>query len=607
MPPDTRSQRDRLQRVLAGLNRAHALPLASSAPAYADRTPSPHWNVYDWAPGYADYAGDPDPADPQQRRLSEVAAMERLWRAQMPDSEARNVRVMAERPWDVVYGRRARGPPRGAARLSRGDWETWDIMSGDEARAWDRRRRDDGADARDRGRETEADARDRRRREDEAAAADLRPSPFPLLAAQQHLARSLMERLNGSSRNDAHDRARAAWLRQAGPDADPNGPFSSEPPPPPTFPAGTRRQRIDAFRRGSGDGDAAAHARPRLHPTPPPAALCACAPPPPSPPTMEAALRYLHDLRACAGRGEARAAAVALGLAGPDADADAGDPAALITDLADLGAPPASSWLLPGTVFRGHQEAGAGLGPGRGIGLEARVGPFVPSGFALSEPPPPPPERPRRPLRVTLHAVDPEAHTLQGTMEAYGHGAAPADAAEAPVVTTYLEGHVVDLRAHSFITPLDGGGHGGGERDRARDAALFPSRARARAAAVAPSHDAYNWRQLPPFDELKPEDAARTLLSVAELRKLRETHVFMRWKERCFVRVGRGGGGDGGGGGDAGGATPGGSLTIAGTYYVSLRRSDGHIKGLYFDPANKRPELMTLDGETGGWGAWEFR
>ncbi|KAJ4362013.1 hypothetical protein N0V83_010954 [Neocucurbitaria cava] len=49
-------------------------------------------------------------------------------------------------------------------------------------------------------------------------------------------------------------------------------------------------------------------------------------------------------------------------------------------------------------------------------------------------------------------------------------------------------------------------------------------------------------------------------------------------------------------------------LTISGFYYVCLRRADGMVQGLYFDPQSSPYQCLRLESEKkGAWGAWEFR
>ncbi|KAF2860745.1 hypothetical protein K470DRAFT_200224, partial [Piedraia hortae CBS 480.64] len=153
--------------------------------------------------------------------------------------------------------------------------------------------------------------------------------------------------------------------------------------------------------------------------------------------------------------------------------------------------------------------------------------------------------------------------TMQGTMEAYDvpqhftPGNRIKCGRKGRPITTYLEGHIIDLHTHSFITPV---GH---------DSDIeFP--------AATAQVDAQNWIKLPPFSE----KTARTFLSRSRFEEIRKEYIFMRWKERCFVHPGEQSRGHG--------------LTISGFYYVSLRRADGCIEGLYFDPASTPYQNLRL-------------
>jgi hypothetical protein len=48
-------------------------------------------------------------------------------------------------------------------------------------------------------------------------------------------------------------------------------------------------------------------------------------------------------------------------------------------------------------------------------------------------------------------------------------------------------------------------------------------------------------------------------------------------------------------------------LTISGFYYVSLRRSDGHIEGLYYDPLSTPYQYLSLMPEKRMFPAYEFQ
>jgi len=256
--------------------------------------------------------------------------------------------------------------------------------------------------------------------------------------------------------------------------------------------------------------------------------------------------------------------------------------------------------------------------------------------------------------------------TLEATMEAYdvpSHHALPvstpgarganarrrrAGRKERPV-RTFVLGEVVDLKTHGLLTPRSGGAKADIRNGSAESLGFLD---------VDLTMDARNWLLLPPFSEMglakydadydracpgapptqwdlatRAASAAETLLSPEKWRALSEEFIFMRWKERCFIpspcpssspseaqstTVTANGGLDSGKR-DSSATTAtfvtgdveseGHGLTISGFYYVSLRRSDGRIEGLYFDPgcAPLQNQVLRLQGRATGWGEWGFR
>lgn len=239
-------------------------------------------------------------------------------------------------------------------------------------------------------------------------------------------------------------------------------------------------------------------------------------------------------------------------------------------------------------------------------------------------------------VKVALHAVDYDSMTLQGTMEAFNvpsftssHTArtrttttsdSSSDASSSKTTfSTYVEGELIDFTKHTLLTESD------------RQFAL----------KTTADIDAAYWRKLEPFAQLSDEEIARALLDRKWIEEqLMGKYVLMRWKERCFVRptftsfsnrsvsprwhdntntdsssptddgpnappppsstTSFLAGADGNGYG----------LSISGFYYVSMRRSDGHCEGLYFDPQSSPYQRLELTPTTGGlWGAgsWEMR
>jgi hypothetical protein len=256
------------------------------------------------------------------------------------------------------------------------------------------------------------------------------------------------------------------------------------------------------------------------------------------------------------------------------------------------------------------------------------------------------PQQDRWPVKVTIHAVDYTNMTLSATMEAYNVPSHPhshqsllnsssLDSTSAPFtrtssITTYLEGEILDFNKHTLLTES------------------FKSTA---------SNDAMYWRKLPCFQKYSDEDLVRNLTSRRWLTEvLGREWVLMRWKERCFVKsLPRAGVGTTGGNGarvgavqpldrptvpDAFASPLGGSrgnfysaeresgsgatqqddqhftafddsgcgLTISGFYYVCLRRADGQLEGLYYDPQSSPYQCLKLDSVNGGvYPAWSFR
>lgn len=235
-------------------------------------------------------------------------------------------------------------------------------------------------------------------------------------------------------------------------------------------------------------------------------------------------------------------------------------------------------------------------------------------------------------VKVTLHDVDYESMTLQGTMEAFNvlHPAGTADSAPVPptkdrtTFSTYLTGELIDFQHHTLLTVWSS----------------FPRAANTNPSpATTADIDARYWRKLEPFSALSDEDLARVLLDPDWLeREIAQKYVLMRWKEQCFVaptfearegtvwaegrrpEIPRERGAvflpgvlaspaeamdvDGG----AGARLPriGGQfgLSISGFYYVSLRRSDGKLEGLYFDPHSVPYQHLQMTPERKAGGMW---
>ncbi|KAF2680349.1 hypothetical protein K458DRAFT_434448 [Lentithecium fluviatile CBS 122367] len=255
------------------------------------------------------------------------------------------------------------------------------------------------------------------------------------------------------------------------------------------------------------------------------------------------------------------------------------------------------------------------------------------------------PQQDRWPVKVTIHSVDYERMSLSATMEAYnvpshphqhqsllgGSGDGTSQAfTRTSSITTYLEGEILDFNTHTLLTES------------------FKSSA---------SNDATYWRKLPPFQMFTDEEMVQNLTSRRWFNDvLSKDWILMRWKERCFVKSlnrstadpvqppgsttttssfsapavsnlhndsfhssahenSHPGSGSahywGAGGGDAEQGSfddSGCGLTISGFYYVCLRRSDGKLEGLYYDPQSSPYQCLKLDSVRGGvFPAWGFR
>ncbi|EME89693.1 uncharacterized protein MYCFIDRAFT_210164, partial [Pseudocercospora fijiensis CIRAD86] len=480
---DDSSRRERLQRVLARLNRIHD-PAASSASAYSNRTPSPNrQSLYDWAPSHDETAREDE---------SELDQILTELRRQQPDTHPDILRVLSQSQLDA-----ARQRDRDSHVPS-----TTDLT--------------DAAERRDR-------LRERRRRESEwvslrsrAVLQRARQESSP--SATERMLRYVMER-ERSGMSEEEERARGTgWVS---PNANGSGsgsgnrsgeqhrastPASREswPLPPSANELRTRtmQERAEAMQRRYMTENPPPPRLPRISTPPVPSSST---PSNSSPQFLENALKYLNQLRNCYTYESALSAAIDHGLATKEFFADKHDD--FVMDLTELNPVAGSSWLQPGTVFEGHQHATNGntgllqsrsssashsieqinpnyrnQGGATTTGFDhppgsTRVTPFdatrpwlshqlVPPNPSTLSPKPPDPSHDRWPVRVIIHSIDEERMSLQGTMEAYDVPQHPAGISilntssdrpkagkkHAPI-TTYLEGHIIDLQTHSFLTP----------------------------------------------------------------------------------------------------------------------------------------------------------
>ncbi|KAI5275436.1 hypothetical protein E4T47_01576 [Aureobasidium subglaciale] len=331
----------------------------------------------------------------------------------------------------------------------------------------------------------------------------------------------------------------------------------------------------------------------------------------PSPsPLLESAVKYLDDVRECSSYDDSLCTALDHGLFAPECYDD------LITDTGNCLSPQPSSWLAPGAVFRGTQNTTTAIKAssarpasvfdttrpswlGHHSNPYSRSNPPSFSANTLSNLTLPPREiQDRWPVRVTVQAVDLRNMTVAGTMEAFDVPStthpSTGTGIPTPPITTYLEGQIIDLNLHTFLTPAKPN----------PGLITFPT--------TSALTDAGYWRNLPPFSSMKSDqDVARAMLSRAQMDEIMSDWIFMRWKERCFIHCesdlcrthsehatsGEGDDNDLNHG-----------LTISGFYYVSLRRSDGNIVGLYFDTKTSPYQRLRLAAKSGGkLASWQFK
>jgi hypothetical protein len=381
-------------------------------------------------------------------------------------------------------------------------------------------------------------------------------------------------------------------------------------------------------------------------------------PPPVISPRLEHTVKYLARIRHANSVDESLNCALEAGFLSKDyfciqyAD--------FLTDTSSIPPPQQTSWLAPGAVLSGCQHATnstptSHLATGQ---LPPPTRPWLSNSYSTprslasylspntpmrADPLQAPPHQDRWPVKVTVHAVDWSEMTLSATMEAYNvpshphqHSLTNPNPSEqytrTSSITTYLEGEILDFNTHTLLTES------------------FKSSA---------ANDALYWRKLPPFRDMADEDVVRALTSRRWWEGLNRDWVLMRWKERCFVKSLRPSSKLSGqsptsappiDGFVSANAMPqdseleyyiydshtfarhaippseihelsprlvdaehaafddsGCGLTISGFYYVCLRRSDGRVEGLYYDPMSSPYQCLMLDSHARGrFGSWGF-
>ncbi|KAI7370799.1 hypothetical protein KC328_g17671, partial [Hortaea werneckii] len=411
------SRRERLQRVLARLNRLHepsaaVVPARGEREAYSNRTPEPHMqNLYDWAPAGRDR--DSDMADGEEEDQGDGASSQQQQQhggdGRELDAILRELRRQQQAPLAETGGsadilrmlsqsqgaHRRRSHPRsnGSVEQSHGRENTLAPLRSNTLDIAERRERLRERERRRRENEwVSLRARAALQRSREASADGSSASP----SATDRMLRYVLEREQRGV-SEEEDRARGTgWFRPSPPtpvpghdglaqyqQRIPNAMRQSHDaswmlPPPSTGPDDfirdrDRAERVEAFRRGylaenvPGDGGAGPPRLPRIS-TPPVApsmstnaAWTSGSTSSGSTAFLENAMKYLSDLRSCHSYEDALSAAIDHGLATKEFFADKHDD--FIMDLhgheedSEEHSFPWSSWLQPGTVFDGHQYA----------------------------------------------------------------------------------------------------------------------------------------------------------------------------------------------------------------------------------------------------------
>ncbi|CAG8714713.1 20746_t:CDS:2, partial [Gigaspora rosea] len=145
-------------------------------------------------------------------------------------------------------------------------------------------------------------------------------------------------------------------------------------------------------------------------------------------------------------------------------------------------------------------------------------------------------------VKVTVHYVNYKTGTAIGLMEALN---VPNSS---NTVVTYWEGEMIDFVNHSLWT------------DKWNS---------------TPDIDLQHWKK---FDAFRQMDVRRGTPTKEWFQEACQKYIFMRWKEHYFVNV----------------TAQESGLTIAGFYYICIRRSDGTIEGYYFDPVSTPYQKLTL-------------
>lgn len=604
MSRNDRARRDRLQRVLARLNRLHD-------PAYGDRVPNQN-SLYDWSPASEGEDSISEEADLQ--------AIQRDLRRQQPTTHPEVLRVLAQTELDQERERRSRAHASRFSSTAPGTSRTQSSLGS------------------------------------AATLQAIRRHPRFSARSAQYMERYIMDRSERHAFEAEEVRMR---LEESRTRLDENRSRIEE--------NRTRieenRARLEENRTRLEEARTASELQRRMGEMPTPAHQSDVRPrirrammqDPALEPSdrsnwLPSAVKYLANLRHSRTEEDGLMQAVDFHLATKENFIDTHDD--FLLDVYSLPPTYETSLLVPGAVFEGQQRAHT---PGDFLSSHEPISrwetewraesanlsrrEFLPR-FTLdtsssSSAVPPHAQRSHSsrpagstkadfwPVKVKIHAVDYERMTLAATMEAYDVPSQPpvldylgylandiwpttvADAApaarpkreERKSITTYLEGEILDFKNFTFKTEN------------------FKS---------SLDNDATYWRKLEPFKDFTDEELVDRLTSKGYLEHLSQSYILMRWKERCFVRDSpaksqlSSSGSTGVEARDAldfyeavempDGFT---GLTISGFYYVCMRRSDGAVEGLYCDPQSSPYQRLTLErkgeAELGRFPSWEFK
>ena len=299
-------------------------------------------------------------------------------------------------------------------------------------------------------------------------------------------------------------------------------------------------------------------------------------------PCVDDAIKYLERLRFCENPEESFLSAASGGLNGTELFTHDEDDFVLST--ARITPPQETSWLKAGGIFTGSQRATGG--PDLSIPSDTRSSSTLHNLLTNRRTHTHPELQGDWPVKVTIHSIDYSTMTLSATMEAFNVPSKTLCGHPPSNVTTYLEGEIIDFNTHTLKTE----NYEAGSRI-----------------------DGLYWSKLEPFKEVKDKELVKCLVSKKWLNEeLAGGWILMRWKgssplppfrpptqyplthqqpEKCFT-------------------TPPliqSDLTISGFYYVSLRRKDGRVKGLYYDTTSVPYQHLELMPERRMFPAYAFR